>query len=394
MNIASHYDDTISSQSDDISDNISENSSDSDTSLTYIISTNISNNSLISSDIEIFDASTDVSSRSSSIRSNFTRNGGLSIYYTNADSLLNKRDELQTEISAKDPDFIVITEVYPKSVKPTDINRVELELKGYDIIIWEATDNSRRMCIYHKSELAVNECKDFKDSRFQESCWCVVNLDSNERLLLGAIYHSPSSSAINTNKLNMLLHSAVEKYDYLVLIGDFNFPTIDWDNWSTPHSVNHPEFKFIECLRDSFLSQVIDSRTRYRDGQNSNILDLVILDKPEIFDGVEYYSNLGASDHVSLQINLNCSPETNRFDLVKRNYHKGDYDQIRADLSTVEWNQIKTMSVNEGYDLIVNSIKTTVEKYIHMKTTETNDSKNLRKKKWMNKDCFKSIKKK
>ena len=32
------------------------------------------------------------------------------------------------------------------------------------------------------------------------------------------------------------------------------------------------------------------------------------------------------------------------------------YDQIQADLSTVEWNQMRTMSVNEGYDLIVNSI--------------------------------------
>ena len=37
--------------------------------------------------------------------------------YTNADSLLNKMDELRRDIQAKDPDIIAITEVEPKKFR-------------------------------------------------------------------------------------------------------------------------------------------------------------------------------------------------------------------------------------------------------------------------------------
>ena len=64
----------------------------------------------------------------------------------------------------------------------------------------EITENCRGVFIYYKTELSVVECKDFTDCGFQESCWCIVTLETNEKLLLGAIYHSPSSSPINTNR--------------------------------------------------------------------------------------------------------------------------------------------------------------------------------------------------
>ena len=38
----------------------------------------------------------------------------LTIYYTNADNLLNKRNELQLVIASKQPDVLVITEIFHK----------------------------------------------------------------------------------------------------------------------------------------------------------------------------------------------------------------------------------------------------------------------------------------
>ena len=38
----------------------------------------------------------------------------LTIYYTNADNLLNKRNELQLIVASKQPDVLVITEIFPK----------------------------------------------------------------------------------------------------------------------------------------------------------------------------------------------------------------------------------------------------------------------------------------
>ena len=98
-----------------------------------------------------------------------------------------------------------------------------------------------------------------------------------KNLFRGAIYYSP-----NSNKLLTLIQEAVNlKCDYTLILGDFNFPTFDWENRSFPHSVNHTEFKFTECLRDNVLSQLIDCPTRYRERQTSNILDLVLVDESE-----------------------------------------------------------------------------------------------------------------
>ena len=55
----------------------------------------------------------------------------LTIYYTNADNLLNKRDELYLIIASKQPDVLVITEIFPKNILSTKILQAELNLDGY-----------------------------------------------------------------------------------------------------------------------------------------------------------------------------------------------------------------------------------------------------------------------
>ena len=41
--------------------------------------------------------------------------GKIVIYYTNCDSVLNKREELELEIENFDPDVVVLTEIFQKS---------------------------------------------------------------------------------------------------------------------------------------------------------------------------------------------------------------------------------------------------------------------------------------
>ena len=113
---------------------------------------------------------------------------------------------------------------------------------------------------------------------------------SNEDLLLGAIYRSPSSSEMNSRQLVSLINLAMNcKCSQTVVIGDFNFPTIDWNDWSTPHDSNHSDYLFFEFLAPS--NQQAYSWHRF--GQSANILDLLILDKPETVSKVEYIHNLG-----------------------------------------------------------------------------------------------------
>ena len=58
------------------------------------------------------------------------RNHKLSILYTNADNLMNKRNDLQAIITCNNPDFICITESLPKNAL-LPIEECELQIKGY-----------------------------------------------------------------------------------------------------------------------------------------------------------------------------------------------------------------------------------------------------------------------
>jgi hypothetical protein len=66
----------------------------------------------------------------------------------------------------------------------------------------------------------------FKE-KFEESVWAQIKLNNNEMLLLGCIYKSPSSSPENLDELNKLLIT-VSKFSHIMVMGDFNFPKIDW----------------------------------------------------------------------------------------------------------------------------------------------------------------------
>ena len=51
----------------------------------------------------------------------------LAFYYTNCDSVLNKRDELQLEKEIYKPDIIILTEIFAKGIKSTDIMDQEVK---------------------------------------------------------------------------------------------------------------------------------------------------------------------------------------------------------------------------------------------------------------------------
>ena len=59
----------------------------------------------------------------------------------------------------------------------------------------------------------------------------------------------------------------------MTIMGDFNFPRIIWSDLHVPlHSI---EENCVEGTLDSFMFQHVTEPTRCRDGQTSNMLDLV-----------------------------------------------------------------------------------------------------------------------
>ena len=71
----------------------------------------------------------------------------------------------------------------------------------------------------------------------------MVKLENKETLLLRAVYSSRNSMDINTKNLLTLLDAFLEvRCNYKLIVGDFNFPNINWTDWTTPHGIIHREF--------------------------------------------------------------------------------------------------------------------------------------------------------
>ena len=154
-----------------------------------------------------------------------------------------KTPSIWSSVDIVRPDIVVVSEVFPKNMKPSDIDQNEYKLNGFSSFIGNVSDNSRGVVIYVRDGLNADYCSILTNSDFKESVWCEVRINKMEKLLIGGIYKSPNSDVANHMALNELITQAVElKYKHTIILGDFNFPEINWDSWSVNRSETHPSF--------------------------------------------------------------------------------------------------------------------------------------------------------
>ena len=231
--------------------------------------------------------------------------------------------------------IVGITEVKPKNLR-FPINPSEIALPEHDMFHNIDAVNWRGIALYmHKSLKASPFLKLDTNAEYQESVWAEVSLNNNDMLLVGCVYRSPGSSSMNNAKLNSLINEAVHnKHTHFMLLGDFNYPSIDWDVWNTI-SDNGPDFNFIQCLRDNALFQHVMCPTRGRMGNRSNILDLVITNKICMVDEIICESPLGKSDHFVINVDFRCYAKVCDTKVMKYYYDRGDYVSMKSKLENV-----------------------------------------------------------
>ena len=93
-------------------------------------------------------------------------------WYTNADSLINKLDELKSRINLYSPDVICITEVFPKHCIYS-VTAVELQISGYDCFCSDFSHHVRGICVYIKSKYKAHKLETIT-TQFQEAVCSVA----------------------------------------------------------------------------------------------------------------------------------------------------------------------------------------------------------------------------
>ena len=162
------------------------------------------------------------------------------------------------------------------------------------------------------------------------------------------------------------------------------YPDIDWSTWTTSKSQNHESQKFIDACSDTFLHQHVLEPTRYRHGQHQNVLDLILTNKKDMIQNIEYLPGIGISDHVCLLFTLQVYTTTVKSSQPRVNYHKGDYSSMKRHLSEQDWSEMANMTCTEAWIYFQNIFQKAVSKHIPSSVPARDKRKQL----WMNRDAI------
>ena len=186
---------------------------------------------------------------------------------------------MEGQIDCDYPDIVCIAEAKPKNFIRT-LSLVEYYITGYNIeAINILADEGSGMLLYIKKSIKHHSLDQFLFTSIltQEIIICELKAEDSNLLAIACVYRSPNSTVNNLDNLNVLLRNISGKYNAnLIVLGDFNYPKIDWVHCITNSSINDSNYKFLETTRDCFFQQYVKSSTRGRNPDNLSLLDLVM----------------------------------------------------------------------------------------------------------------------
>ena len=301
---------------------------------------------------------------------------------------MNKMEDLRSMIADNVPDIIMITEVIPKAQKHP-IQEPLLNLPGFEKFTnFKFTEDNlgasgkRGVVIYVSKKLHTESV--LLQAKYDDHVWVRIKLRNNDSFLCGCIYRSPSKENGKANE------TAVERKDtHLLICGDFNYPEIDWSCEFVQLDSVKP---FIRTIQEYHLHQHVCKPTRYREGQEPSLLDLVVSIEEGMVHNILHFPGLGDSDHECLRFDLSCYKDDSK-EASQPDYNKARYEIIRERLRDIDWPSKLRGSFLEAYSCfeselsgatvgcIPEKVKRKAKKNIYL-TTEAIRMKDRKNKLW------------
>ena len=123
----------------------------------------------------------------------------------------------------------------------------------------------------YKGSFNISEKQRIWSKVFSKYFW----KDKNEYFTVGIVYRSPNScESENTNFLNHIDFTSskfLSSNEKLLLVGDFNFPGINWDDECSNMSDTHCATKFLNITPQNYLTPVYYRGNSQQKYANTNI---------------------------------------------------------------------------------------------------------------------------
>ena len=221
------------------------------------------------------------------------------------------------------------------------IKDAQIRIPGY---IVSRSDRRGRggggVLLYSHENVPVSETSNYDDGICQ-ALFCVFH---TIKMCVCLVYRPPSTSKETYSRLlrwvNDTLSDVDESYQ-IILMGDFNFPSIDWSLGTVKRNVSVDQREsaeqFMEWLTRPFLNQYIFLPTRL-----NNVLDLFFTNNPFLVTDVEVF-DCGMSDHrlvdigVVLQTGESDDTYHTKSDFDDFDFNRADFVELNEKISAVEW---------------------------------------------------------
>ena len=131
--------------------------------------------------------------------------------------------------------------------------------------------------------------------------------------------------------------------------------------WKSLESTRAEDQQFLFLIQDSFLTQHVLEPTR---GDN------VLSSQKELVDNIKIHEPLGNSDHNQIHFHIDVKPESKNKKTYWRNFHKGNYKDMRKYLAKVDWNNmLMNKTAIECWNILKYEIESIIDKFVHLKKT-------------------------
>ena len=275
---------------------------------------------------------------------------------------MSKLQDIEVLSDQEKPDLILLTETWCND----RVSNCNLNICNYELIKELRRDRTDTrdgigggLLVYAKKGLQILSHDNQIDFN-QYVHFSLKTFDSPVNIFL--VYKPPSSNVNNQEKLCDLINSIPKNS---VLIGDFNYPNIDWENNTADSNISR---KFMETCLENNLTQYVDFPTHIR----NNILDLVLANDNCVLS-VSDLGHLGNSDHNVLKIITKHNLEPSEDSIKIKDWRNADFQSMKRELKCVSWNRLlKDKDTEESWNTFSELLEKIVSDNVPIKCIKKN----------------------
>ena len=105
--------------------------------------------------------------------------------------------------------------------------------------------------------------------------------------------------------------------------------------------------------------------------RGENVLYIVLSSQKELVDYLKMHEPLGNSDHNQIHFDINVKSESKNKKTYKRNFHKGNYKDMRKYLAKLDWNiMLRNKTAIECWNILKYEIESISDKFVPLKNKE------------------------